>query len=132
MHVMKYFILEAKTTIWTKWTQPMHPYASLILGISAIEVKISSNPVPVGETVTLEPIPQMDINIGTWSYETQAILFASKGDVQLTGYRDKILFDNKTWALSLQNVTLADAGSYILQGFQPLFTAKATLYVLGK
>ncbi|XP_035279704.1 hemicentin-2-like [Anguilla anguilla] len=100
-------------------------------GLSALEVRISKNPVSVGENVTLELIPQTAVQSGLWLHDSESIVLAIQGVVQVTErYRDRITFDAKTWALSLRNVTLADNGSYTMQGITPSFLVKTTLYVL--
>ncbi|KAJ8289836.1 hypothetical protein GJAV_G00005890 [Gymnothorax javanicus] len=98
--------------------------------LCALEVKISSNPVAVGENVTLELIPPMDIKIGLWLFENEAMVLSSSGNMEVNKeYRDRLEFDVKTWTLSLKNVTLADSGSYTIQGIIPSLLERATLYV---
>ncbi|KAJ8388821.1 hypothetical protein AAFF_G00125770 [Aldrovandia affinis] len=99
-------------------------------GISAIEVKLSRNPVAVGENVTLEIIPQTFIESGIWLHETQLILLLTQGKAQVTEeYSGRVLFDDNTGTLLLKNVTVDVSGLYILQGVVPSFRAEATLSV---
>ncbi|XP_064173084.1 carcinoembryonic antigen-related cell adhesion molecule 1 [Anguilla rostrata] len=119
------FTQPIKTPEWQFHVPPV------LAGFSALEVRISKNPVSVGENVTLELIPPTAVQSGLWLHDSESIVVAIQGAVVVTeGYRDRITFDAKTWALSLRNVTLADNGSYTMQGITPSFLVKTTLYVL--
>uniref|UniRef100_A0A674CZ43 Hemicentin-1-like n=1 Tax=Salmo trutta TaxID=8032 RepID=A0A674CZ43_SALTR len=99
-------------------------------GVSGQVVVPSMNPLAVGSNVTLNLVPQSPINIGTWSYETTAIvLFYPGGSIMRTSYQGRVSFNRSSSELSISSLQLNDSGRYTVQGMEPVLYAVVTLSV---
>ncbi|KAI2645694.1 Carcinoembryonic antigen-related cell adhesion molecule 20 [Labeo rohita] len=71
----------------------------------------------VGGSVVFTPDnpPSTSVDTVQWHFGTTPILTAQSGSTVITSaYRDRVSFDNKTFALELQNLRLDDSGKYSL------------------
>eukprot|EP00063_Salmo_salar_P038404 XP_014013239.1 PREDICTED: hemicentin-1-like isoform X1 [Salmo salar] len=99
-------------------------------GVSGQVVVPSMNPLAVGSNVTLNLVPESPINIGTWSYETTAIvLFYPGGSIVSTSYQGRVSFNRSSSELSINSLQLNDSGRYTVQGMEPVLKAVVTLSV---
>ncbi|XP_045556683.1 carcinoembryonic antigen-related cell adhesion molecule 1 isoform X7 [Salmo salar] len=99
-------------------------------GVSGQVVVPSMNPLAVGSNVTLNLVPESPINIGTWSYETTAIvLFYPGGSIVSTSYQGRVSFNRSSSELSISSLQLNDSGRYTVQGMEPVLKAVVTLSV---
>ncbi|XP_029600826.1 hemicentin-1 isoform X3 [Salmo trutta] len=99
-------------------------------GVSGQVVVPSMNPLAVGSNVTLNLVPQSPINIGTWSYETTAIvIFYPGGSSVSTSYQGRVSFNRSSSELSINSLQLNNSGLYTIQGMEPVLKAVVTLSV---
>ena len=110
---------------------PLHPQATLASW--AAEVKPSSNPVVVGQTLVLAVSPATTVTGGSWSLGTTSIVnwVGSYADV-IPGYADRASVDTATNSLTLRSFTLADAGVYTMKSTDASLTASITITALGE
>ncbi|KAK0139786.1 Carcinoembryonic antigen-related cell adhesion molecule 5 [Merluccius polli] len=97
----------------------------------AVEVKPSTNPIRVGDTLVLAVSPTAKINSGSWSTGA-AVIVTWVGPQQsvFPNHIGRASVDSTTGALTLRSVTLADTGVYTVQGTDPVLTASATITAL--
>ncbi|KAL0985076.1 hypothetical protein UPYG_G00152570 [Umbra pygmaea] len=90
----------------------------------------STNPLAVGQNVTLNLVPPSNINVGTWSHETSVIvIFYPNGESVTNTYKNRVTFNRTSLELSIRYLQLNDSGQYILQGTNPDLNAAIPLSV---
>jgi hypothetical protein len=112
---------------------PFTPHPKATLSSGAAEVKPSSNPVLVGQTLVLAVSPATVVTSGSWSLGTAVILnwLGSQAAV-FPSYTGRASVDTATNTLTLRSVTLADAGVYTVKSTDSALTASITITVLGE
>ncbi|XP_040899707.1 hemicentin-1-like [Toxotes jaculatrix] len=101
------------------------------LASGAVEVQPSSNPAIVGDTVTLSLSPSVTLKSGSWAVgESLIIIWTERQQVVLPSYSDRASIEVLTGALTLNSVTLADSGVYVVQSNDPKLSANTSITVL--
>ncbi|XP_059195083.1 hemicentin-1-like, partial [Centropristis striata] len=104
---------------------------ALIQGVVAVEVQPSINPAVVGDSVTLSLSPLTNLKSGSWAVGDSLIL-TWLGDQQAVfpSHSGRVSVNHSTGALTLNSVTVADSGVYVMQSTDPPLKANASITVL--
>lgn len=105
-----------------------------LLGLYAVFLVPSINPVAVGSNVTISVNDTGTITVGLWLFGTSTLYMWYPGDlIQGTSHQIGTEFNSSTYQLTLSSVTLKNSGLYVLESLGPIKTrAEITLDVQGK
>ncbi|XP_071326928.1 cell adhesion molecule CEACAM6-like [Trachinotus anak] len=101
------------------------------LASNAVEVQPSINPAAVGDTVTLSLSPPAALKSGSWALG-ESLILTWLGDQQavIPSHSGRAVVNILTGALTLNSVTMADSGVYVVQSSDPQLRANASITVL--
>lgn len=90
--------------------------ATLFLGLNALTLRASANPVPQGSNVTISVIDSTVISFGAWLFGP-SVLFLWSPTVTFNGsaYTSGMTFNSVSYALTLNSVNLSSTGLYVLE-----------------
>lgn len=105
-----------------------------LLGLYALTLVPSQNPVVVGSNVTISLSDPINTALGSWLFGSSTLFIWSATNVFPGGSnQDGISLNITTYQLTLMSVTLKSSGIYVFQTFSPSSAkAEITLDVQGK
>lgn len=108
-------------------------FSPVVLTSSAVEIQASINPAVAGGPLTLSLIPSTALNVGSWAVGGSLIItWVGEQQAAFPSYSGRASVNISTGALTLNPVTAADSGVYILQSSDPQLRANMSVIVLGE
>lgn len=107
------------------------PYPALAAEV--VTPEDSPAAVVVGKDVILKPNPTMKIQAGSWSFNSNMIVFWYPGQAIINKlYNHSVYFNESDASLTLRSVQVNESGDYVLNGALPPYQVKLTLSVEGE
>lgn len=105
-----------------------------LLGLYAMFLNVSQNPVAVGSNVTITPYDTGNIAVGLWLFGPSTLfMWYPGGFEQGPGRQNGTELNISTYQLTISSVTLKNSGLYVLEAMSPIKTrAVIALDVQGK
>ncbi|KTF95751.1 hypothetical protein cypCar_00039329 [Cyprinus carpio] len=101
-----------------------------LLGLYAVFLVPSQNPVAVGSNVTISVNDTEPIIIGLWLFGPSTLFMWYPEEVLTgSGHQNGTEFNSSTYQLTLSSVTLKNSGLYVLDALKPRVRAEITLDV---
>ncbi|KAL2084224.1 hypothetical protein ACEWY4_019742 [Coilia grayii] len=102
-------------------------------GLDAVVVTSANSPaaVHVGQNVTLMANPNITIDAGSWSFNSDLVVFFYPPDKVILSekYKNKMIFNRTDYSLMVISAQVDDSGDYILNGAEPFYRKKLTLSI---